>query len=65
MKISQEAWSALMSMFDTCESAKDMETAKVLFQMWLDENYYYKIYRQAWKDCCNEYDIEDEYADCD
>jgi pentatricopeptide repeat protein len=61
MKFTEFEWNAVISMLCTVKNAKE---AKALFEMWLDENYYEKIYKQAWLDCCDEYDIDDTYY-CD
>ena len=58
MKISDCDFSTLKSIFCTVNDAK---MAKALFEAWLDENYYSKIYKEAWLDCCDEYEIDDDY----
>ena len=55
MKLENYEWNAFIRMVKT---APDAKTAKVLFEMWLDEKMQ-PVYKRGWKDACNEYDIED------
>ena len=55
MKLENYEWNAFIRMVKT---APDAKTAKVLFEMWLDEKMA-EVYQQAWLDCCKEYDIDD------
>lgn len=57
MKLYDEDWGALMSMFGTVKSLKD---ARALFEMWLDEKSF-EAYKEGWQEACEYYDIEDDY----
>ena len=58
MKVTNYEFSVLLRMFD---SVKDAAQAKILFEAWLDENYYSKVFKEAWLQFCDEYDIEDDH----
>lgn len=56
MNVSRTEWNALMSMFRNSENG---QMAKELFEQWLDERYY-DVYKQGWRDACDEYEIEED-----
>ena len=63
MKISNDAWNALIRAFNT---SKDGEQAKALFEMWLKNNYYWDAFREGWLECCDYNDIDyDGYLEDD
>ena len=45
MRISNDAWNALISAFNA--SKGDSKQAKALFEMWLRQNYYAAAYKEG------------------
>ena len=69
MKISNDAWNALISALNT--SKGDSKQAKALFEMWIEYNYGTAAYKEGWLDACEHYDVdydgylEDDDGDCE
>ena len=64
MKISNDAWNALISAFNTAKG--DSKQAKALFELWLKHNYYAEAYKEGWLEACDYYGVKyDGYLDDD
>lgn len=57
MKLTNEEWNSFIRLLRDC---RDPKVAKGMFEMWLDEKMV-PVYKQGWKEACEEYDITDTF----